>query len=46
MITFAVAMAEAYSTNASFNPGYLYVGTVLIDLLVLCVFQNLVEEKE
>lgn len=35
MITLAVALAEAYSTNPEFNPVDLYVGTVIVDVCIL-----------
>lgn len=41
MLTFALILADAYSTNTDFDPSYLYVGTLLLDMMGLFVFNNL-----
>lgn len=39
MITFLVAVVEAFSTNGNFNPTDLYLGTVIVDI-VICITIN------
>ena len=35
MITLTLFMSQAFATNKSFDPGFLYIGTVIIDVTLI-----------